>query len=208
MKKLILNFLAFSVFIGPFSWANQELTTLIRCHEALDGKSEGRSEKLSTTSATPFMIPSGKELYFVTESSVSVLKNDFADKDIVVRLEEKDGPVFRKIGFRKDGSLAVVSFQDLSKEQKQNALSPRSKLDPASLEIIKKDLVKRMNSVTGEYQNKYDPEGTVDALNTCASVKSAELQKSLDKQVAFYKKLVKKKSSDAYQGSRTNSGSK
>lgn len=169
-----------------------EVGSIVRCHEALNDKSEGKSEKLSMSTATPIMIPAGKNLYFVTETSILVLKNTFLNKDVIIRIDEKQSPVFSKINFGKDGSFGGISFQDLTAAEKQSAVTPRAQLDEESLNVVKKELIKRMNSVTGEYQNKYDPQATIDALNVCSEVKSPELQKSLAKQLPFYEARLKK----------------
>ena len=169
-----------------------ELASLIQCHEALDGKSEGRSHLLSTIARTPILIPSGKKLYFITEKSIHVIENTFANKEVVFKIEDQQGVFFSKISFTKNGSVANLSFTDLSKEEKHTAIQPRANLGEASLSILKNELTKRMNSVSGEYQNKYNPQNTLDALAKCSNVKSNELQKSLAKQESFYRARLKK----------------
>ncbi|WP_374029898.1 hypothetical protein [Bdellovibrio bacteriovorus] len=194
MKTFICSFL----FLGLFSLqahASQELNQLIQCHEALDGKSEGQSNKLSIETPTPILVPSGKKLYFVTQKSIYVTDNTFADKDVVIRLENHPAPFFRKLSFRKNGELGNIDYAEVTSDQKKNAVEPRAALDDKSLSVVKKDLLKRMNSVMGEYQNKYDPQDTLDALLKCRNVSSSELQKSLDKNVAYYEKMARKKKS-------------
>lgn len=194
------------VLITPKAWAtreNQELKSIVACHEALIDKSDGRSTKLDYDGPTPFVVPSGKSLYFVTQDSVAVLKNDFVDKTIIVKLRENDIPIHRKISFQKDGSLGTVSFEKLSEEEIKSAVRPIPQLDNEGLNILKKELLRRMNSVTGEYQNKYNPQATIASLEECRKVKSAELNASIDKQIAFYQKLSSKK-----YGPKTNSPSK
>lgn len=181
-----------TLLISSFSYASNDLKQLTRCHEALNDKSAGRSEKLNTDQATPILISSGKNIYFFTEKSIYVLENKFEDKDIVVKIEEAGNSFFRKLNIKKDGSLGSISFQDLTTQEKQNALLARAQLDSDSLEILKKDLIKRMQSVSGEYQNRYAPQQTIEALNQCLAVKSPELQKSLDQQVSYYNSLLKK----------------
>lgn len=195
MKKLIfVPSVAICVLTGSVSYASKELNALTRCHEALTDKSEGRSEKLSTTTATPIMISSGKNIFFYTEKSVHVVQNKFSDKDVVFKLEEGESSLYHKINFKKNGTLGSISYQDLTKDEKQGAVPARTQLDTDSLDILKKDLIKRMNSVNGEYQNKYDPQATIDAINQCADIKSPELQTSLDKQVGYYRAMTKKAS--------------
>lgn len=189
MKKYLFYLALFTSSVGS---ASQELAALTRCHEALNDKSAGRSEKLNTDQATPILISSGKNIYFFTEKSIYVLENKFADKEIVVKIDEAGNSFFRKINIKKNGSLGSISFQDLTSLEKQNALIARAQLDSNSLEILKKDLITRMKSVSGEYQNKYAPQETIEALNQCVSVKSPELQKSLDQQVTYYKSITRK----------------
>ncbi len=199
------NFFIFLVCLLPSSLAlaSQELQALIRCHEALDGKADARTMKLDLSSPTPFLWNTGKKIYFVTADSIAVLENKFAGKDIVLRLDEKHQPFYRKISFLKDGSVGTVSFEDVKPVQKEKAETPHAQLDEASLSALTKELVRQMDSVTGEYQNKYDPQGTIESLNVCRAVKSPAMQKSLEKQIAFYEKLVKKKNPGAYSNSNS-----
>ncbi|WP_374000017.1 hypothetical protein [Bdellovibrio bacteriovorus] len=175
--------------------ASQELKNLIACHEALDGKADIRSTKLSLESATPFMLVTKQKLYFYTDTSAGVLPNKYADKSLIVQLTEKQKPFYRLIQFQKNGDVGNVSFQDVTSQQKSASETPKAQLDEGSLKVLKRELVRQMNSVTAEYQNKYDPAGTIESLNTCRKVESPEMQKSIDKQVAFYEKLLKKKGS-------------
>lgn len=179
--------------------ASQELTSVIACHEALDGKSDSRTFKLETTSATPFTLIHAKKIYFVTDSSIHVLDHKYADQKMTVKLEEKGQAFYSTISFQKDGSIANVSFEDTTAEAKSQAVTPRAQLDPNSIALLKKELLRQMNSVTGEYQNKYDPEDTLHALNICRDVESKELAASIDKQSAFYEKLLHRKASYKYQ---------
>ncbi|AFY02022.1 hypothetical protein [Bdellovibrio bacteriovorus] len=192
------------LFAGMFMFgihasASQELSQVIACHEALDGKSDARTFKLETTSPTPFTLISGKRIYFITDHSVSVLDHKYANQSMTVKLEEKGQPFYRTINFQKDGTVGNVSFEDTTKEAKAQAVTPKAQLDPDSIALIKKELLRQMNSVTGEYQNKYDPEDTLHALNICRQVESKELAASIDKQSAFYEKLLHRKASYKYQ---------
>lgn len=175
--------------------ASQELTSLIRCHEALNDKSEGRSTKLSLDAATPFLLPSGKNLYFVTDESVAVIENKFAGQEVVIQLTDNKTTFYRKLSFQKNGEAGTISFDNITADDQKKALTPTTQLDDKSLNLIKKELLKRMESVTAEYQNKYNPEGTIEALSICNRVTSPELQKSLEKQISFYEKLARRKSS-------------
>lgn len=209
MRKLSSVLLLLVASIQSTSaFASQELNALIRCHEALDDKSDGKSTKLTLETATPFVIPSGKRLFFVTNDSVSVLENKFSGQDIIVQLQENKTTFFRKISFQKNGELGTISYEEVPATDKKAAVSTSTQLDENSLNIIKKELVRRMNSVTGEYQNKYDPAGTIEALNVCSEVKSPELQKSLDKQVSFYQKLNKGKYSGKSEKSKPSGGTR
>ncbi|WP_413569855.1 hypothetical protein ACLWBD_05175 [Bdellovibrio sp. HCB117] len=192
MKQLSVHLVALSLLISTSALASQDLKNVVRCHEALNDKSEGRSHKLGLETATPIVLPWGKHLYFITDSSSYVIDNKFAGKDAVFHLEDSKMP-YVKMSFQANGEIGGISYAEVSKEEKQKAETPKAKLDDATLTIFKKDLVRRMNSVTGEYQNKYDPQDTMDALLKCREVYSSELQKSLDKNLAFYEKLVRKK---------------
>ncbi|KYG62771.1 hypothetical protein AZI87_15960 [Bdellovibrio bacteriovorus] len=206
MKQLSVNLLVFSFLISTSALASQELKNVVRCHEALNDKSEGRSHKLGLETATPIVLPWGKHLYFITDSSSYVIDNKYSGKEAVFRLEDSKMP-YVKISFQANGEIGGMSYAELSKEEKQKAEAPKAKLDGATLAIFKKDLVRRMNSVTGEYQNKYDPQGTIDALLECRNVNYPELQKSLDKQLPFYEKLLKKSGTKKYQ-QKESSGQK
>ncbi|UXR63425.1 hypothetical protein EZJ49_10095 [Bdellovibrio bacteriovorus] len=198
MKNSALSTMAL-VFLALPAFASQELKNLIACHEALDGKSEARTQKLNLESPTPFVLNANKKLYFFTDTSVGVLPNTYANKSLVVQLTEKQKPFYRALQFQKNGDVGNISFQDVTAEQKATSEAPKAQLDESSLKILKKELLRQMNSVTGEYQNKYDPSGTIESLNICRKVDLPEMQKSIDKQVAFYEKLVKnKKSSGGY----------
>ncbi|WP_374033365.1 hypothetical protein ACES2I_11265 [Bdellovibrio bacteriovorus] len=198
------NILVVGLFlITSHTWASQELAQVIACHEALDGKSDSRTFKLEVTSPTPFTLISGKRIFFITSDSIHVLDHKYAGQSMTVKLEEKGQPFYRTINFQNDGTIGNVSFEDTTKEAKAQAVSPKSQLDPDSIALLKKELLRQMNSVTGEYQNKYDPEDTLHALNICRKVESKELQASIDKQSAFYEKLLHRKSKITYQKSRS-----
>ncbi|KHD89370.1 MAG: hypothetical protein OM95_03065 [Bdellovibrio sp. ArHS] len=204
MKYLFLPF-AFVLCASSYAQTSQELTNIVRCHESLNDKSEGQSQKLGLESPTPIALPWGKTIYFITDSSIYSIEHKFAGQDVVFHLEDNKTP-YVKMGFQKDGSLGGISYAELSKEEKGKAIAPKAKLDQATLHVFKKELVRRMNSVTGEYQNKYDPQGTIDALSECRKVNDPELQKSLDKQLPFYEKLLKKAGKNKYQ--KDSSGKK
>lgn len=206
-KKSILLVLMCALF-STSAGASQELSNIIRCHEALDGKSEGRSTKLSAENATPFVILAGKSLYFVTNESVSVVSHKFHNQDVTFALSEKGQLLYRKVNFNKSGELAGISFEEPTAQDIKNAVSPSAQLDDESLNLLKKELLRRMNSVTAEYQNKYDPEGTIESLSVCRRVKSPELAKSLEKQVSFYEKLVRKKYSGKSSEQKKATGTK
>ena len=170
-----------------------ELEAIIGCHAALNDKSEGKSTMLGYDGPTPFVVPAGKHLYFVSSDSISTIENKFANKTIVFKFHDKDRPIYSKIDFQKNGDLGTISFEKLTSEELQSATLTNPKFDDESLQILKKELVLRMNSVVGEYQNKYDPQGTIDSLLACKKVKSPGLTASLEKQIEFYKKLADKK---------------
>jgi hypothetical protein len=191
-----MTFLAVYFFTPAFSWASREsseLKSLIACHEALMDKSDGRSAKLVYDGPTPFVIPKGKHLFFVTNDSIDIIENNFAKKSIVFKLREAEVSLYRKVNFQADGSLGTISFEKPGDEELKSAIRPMSKLDNDTLNVVKKELLRRMNSVTGEYQNKYNPQATIASLEECRKVKSDELQASIQKQIAFYQKLSPKK---------------
>jgi hypothetical protein len=178
-----------SLFISSFAFAADELTNIIQCHEALDGKSEGQTQKLGYDSATPFTLADGKKLYFVTDASISVLENTFQGKTLLIHLKEKDKDFYRQMAINTDGRIESISFDEVTSptEAQESQLS----LNDESLSLLKKDLLRRVDSMAAELQNKFDPKDTLAALKTCEAVKLPELKKSLEKQTAFYEETLK-----------------
>lgn len=206
MKNFAFGLIAFSATTIP-AQASQELKSLTQCHEALDGRADARTFKLNMEGATPFVLPAGKKLYFVTDESISSLENKYAGQDIVIHLIEQKKDFHRKMTLQKNGSPGSVSFQDPSQNEKEKAITPSAELDEVSLGLLKKEILRQVNSTIGEYQNKYDPQGTIEALSVCKKVSSPELQVSLEKQIAFYEKLARnKKPRGSYQ--KESSGAK
>lgn len=186
---LPLLFLASTSFAG----GSQELQSLIRCHEALVDKADAQSFKLSDDGPTPIGLVSGQKVYFYTDTSAGVLDQGFAGKTVTVQLREKQKDFYRNITFNEKGSLGSLSFQEPTSEQKGKSLQPKAQLDGTSLNILKRELIRQISSVSSEYQNKYDPEGTIAALNICKEIDSADLKKTADKQIEFFEKIASKK---------------
>jgi len=198
MMKSLLCFFVSSFMVDPaLASPASELPQIIRCHEALDGKSEGHSEKLDLNQPTPIALVSGKKILFVTEDSVYSL-DKIADADMIVRVETKNGPLYRKLGMTKEGAIGRMSTE-VSPQQRSTALQPRVALDDGAIEILKKELALRMKTVPNQYQNKYDPAGVIKDLQSCQAVNSHDLQKNLNQVLAYYQKMATKKSSkDSY----------
>jgi hypothetical protein len=172
--------------------ASDEITKIVACHEAMDGKSSGATDKLAFDSATPIAYAATKKIYFLTDKSIYSLENKYQGQDITVHLIDKDKDFYRKFDVRKDGKIGTISFNEI--KDTKSALEPKAQIDEDTLGHFKKDLVTRVNSMPGEYQNKFDPQDTLNAINVCAEIKTPEMQKAVEKQTAYYSKLLKKPS--------------
>lgn len=190
MKVLLGLVLVCSTSTAMAATASEELKKVIQCHEALDGKSSGNTEKLSYESATPFALPATKKIYFVTDKSIYSIEDKFQGKDLLIHLIDKDKDFYRKMAITSSGKIGSISYDEI--KDKKDAQEPKAQLDDEILGLFKKDLVRRVSSMMGEYQNKYDPQDTLNAINICNEIKSPEMQKAVEKQTAFYEKLLKK----------------
>jgi hypothetical protein len=170
--------------------ASDEIKLIIACHEALDGKSSGVTEKLAYDSATPVAYVATKKIYFLTDKSIYSLENKYRDQDIVIHLTNNDKDFYRRLNINKDGKIGNIAYDEI--KDTQGALEPKAQLEEDTLGLFKKDLVTRMNSMQGEYQNKFDPQDTLHAIKVCEELKSLEMQKATAKQTAYYEKLLKK----------------
>lgn len=176
-----------------------EINVIIQCHEAMDGKTDGRTEKLSLTSPTPLALVQSGRIFFLTSDSIYSLKNTYHKKDLLIHLKDKGEDFYRKMEIRKDGTIGTMSFDEI-KDGKE-AIEPTVSLDEASLKLFKNDLLRRVKSITGEYQNKYDPQDTLNALERCKDIQVLDkenanlMTQTIAKQSEFYKKLLKKTNS-------------
>lgn len=178
--------------LGPFANAASDLVMLLRCHEALVDKADARTQNLSDQ-PTPFALVSGKKVYFYTHDSGAILEKDFAGKTLTVQLTEKNKPFYRTLSFKANGEIASISFQEASPEQKKQAVPAKDRMDAGTLEILKKELIRQVSSVSAEYQNRYDAQGTLAALSVCAEIPSPEMHKAIQKQNDYFNKFIKRK---------------
>ncbi|HEY1079219.1 MAG TPA: hypothetical protein VGE46_03945 [Bdellovibrio sp.] len=178
----------------PLAHASNELDLLLRCHEALVDKADAQTQKLSDQ-ATPIALVSGKKVFFYTHDSGAVLEKDFAGKTLTVQLKEKNQPFFRTISFKANGDIASISFQETSPEQKKQSVIPKDRMDQGTLEILKKELIRQVSSVSAEYQNRYDASGTLAALSVCDAISSPEMHKAVQKQNEYFNRFAKRKDS-------------
>ncbi|MBS1970844.1 MAG: hypothetical protein JSU04_11080 [Bdellovibrionales bacterium] len=196
----------FAVSSALAAAASDEIKLIIACNEAMDGKSSGVTDKLAFDSTTPIAYVATKKIYFLTDKSIYSLENKYRDQDIVVHLTNNDKDFYRKLNINKDGKIGNISYDEI--KDKKDALEPKAQLDEDTLGLFKKDLITRVNSMQGEYQNKFDPQDTLNAIKICDEVKSPEMQKATAKQTAYYEKLLKKPSaySDGLKKSKKSSG--
>lgn len=166
------------------------LLLIINCHEAMDGKSGGATDKLAFDSATPIAYATAKKIYFLTDKSISSVENTFQGKDLTIHLTNNDKDFYRKMEIRKDGKIGTINFDEI--KDTKAAIEPKAQLDEDTLGLFKKDLIARVNSMQGEYQNKFDPQDTLNAIKICDEIKSPEMQKATANQTAYYEKLLKK----------------
>lgn len=182
------------------------LLLIINCHEALDGKSAGNTDKLTFDAATPIAYATPKKIYFLTDKSISVLDNTFQEKDLTIHLTNNDKDFYRKMEIRKDGKIGSINFDEI--KDTKTAIEPKAQLDEDAIALFQKDLIARVNSMQGEYQNKFDPQDTLNAIKTCDEIKSPEMQTATTKQTAYYEKILKKPHaySDGLKRPRTAAG--
>ncbi|WP_413288307.1 hypothetical protein [Bdellovibrio sp. HCB337] len=166
-----------------------ELANIIKCHEALDGKSEGQTQKLTYEASTPIVLSHGKNLFFTTDTSIYVLENKYQGKSLLIHLKNNDKDFYREMAVGKNGRIGLVSYDEVL--ETKEAVDPTPSLDSESLLLLKKDILHRVDSMTTEYQNKFDPKDTMDALKICESIQFPGLQKSIEKQNAYYEALLK-----------------
>ena len=198
MKSWMMTFLLLSSWTAVAAEdLTKDLNEVIQCHEALDGKSEGLTQKLGYDSATPIALVHGKDLYFATSSGIYILEGRDFDKGLLIHLKEQDKDFFRQMDLDKNGRITGMSFDEV--QETKEAAEPKLSLNKESLELFKKDLVTRVASMTGEYQNKFDPKDTLAALKICEAVNFSDFRKSLEKQTTYYQE-VQKNPSAYFQG--------
>lgn len=166
-----------------------ELANIIKCHEALDGKSVGQTQKLTYEASTPIVLSHGKNLFFTTDTSIYVLENKYQGKSLLIHLKNNDKDFYRQMDVKKNGTIGLISYDNVL--ETKEAVDPKPSLDTESLMLLKKDILLRVDSMTKEYQNKFDPKDTMDALKICESIQYPGLQKSIEKQNAYYETLLK-----------------
>jgi len=186
---IVLSLFFSSVAFAAENLTLSELSDIIQCHEALDGKSEGQTQKLGYDSATPFTLAQGKKLYFVTDTSVSVLDNTFQGKNLLIHLKEKGKDFYRQMAINAEGRIESISFDEIYDTTVSS--EPQLSLNDDTLNLFKKDILHRVDSMAEELQNKFDAKDTLAALKTCEAVKLPELKKSLEKQTVFYEEALK-----------------
>ncbi|NUN06226.1 MAG: hypothetical protein HUU57_10740 [Bdellovibrio sp.] len=194
MKTFRYLLVAVVFSLCPLVNASSELDLLLRCHEALVDKVDAQTQKLSDQ-PTPFALVSGKKVFFYTHDSGAILEKDFAGKTLTVQLTEQNKPFFRTLSFKGNGELASISFQEPSLEQKKQSVIAKDRMDPGTLEVLKKELIRQVGSASAQYQNRYDAEGTLAALSICAAIPSPEMHKAVKKQSEYFNRF--KKRSDA-----------
>lgn len=201
MKSLLLLVVILSS--GTAALAHEEIDAIVKCHEALNEKSAGRTEKLSLDSATPVALVQGKRLFFLTDSSIYSLENTYRGKDILIHLKEKGQDFYRKMEIRKNGQIGNMSYDQIT--DTANAIEPKVSLDKESLMLFKQDLLRRVKSTYGEYQTRTDSEAvkkTIDALSACEDIQIDGMKKSVAAQKAVYEKLKQ----TSYSGKNKKSG--
>lgn len=185
--SLILSATAYAA--AAESDSSSELTNIIKCHEALDGKSEGQTQKLTYEASTPIVLAHGKNLFFTTDTSVYVLENKYEGKSLLIHLKNNDKDFYREMDIGKNGRIGSISYDEVL--ETKDAVEPTVKLDSETLTLLKKDLLQRVDSMKNEYQNKFDPKDTMDALKICEAVQFPGLKKSIEKQNAYYEVILK-----------------
>lgn len=145
------------------------LTDLIQCHEALAERSDGTSQKMDLKDPTPFVLSKGGRLYFVTDSTISVvnLQNPPQGKGrYVVTLLEHGKEVSREIELRDDNALGSVCCGN-GKGLGLKELTPTAELTLETRSLIKAELQARFETVKDEYQNSYWQMKSAKAVKVC-----------------------------------------
>lgn len=169
-----------------------KLSSLVDCHEALQDKVDASTTKLDLNHPTPIVVQKGSELFIYTQKSVYRQSISAEARVIVLKIEDSQGVLYRKISINKKKQIEHVSFENLSASEKTQALTPRSALDEGSLALLTTELRRQIASMSGEYQNKYSPAETMKAIESCLSIKDEQLRANAQKQISFYQKFLNK----------------
>jgi hypothetical protein len=163
------------------------LKELIVCHEALEERSEGTSEKLTQnkTIATPFVFKSDGKLIFVTDTSMSILgKVKTSDGKMTnpvgqvfaVSLTNQGKEVKYQIEVRKNGDLGSVccsnSETTMKSDLPEGELSDQ--LTPTTRDYLTQELYARLQTFADFYRNRDYPDEIPDiiaALNKCKDIR-------------------------------------
>lgn len=209
MKTILLFALSSLISCPLFASTAEEIQNIIRCHDALNGKSDGISDPLRSEH-TPIALVFGKKVYFMTSDSILALDKT-PSSDLVVRLKDKNEVLNYKLSFDGHGALGSAGTF-FAPGDLQKAQEPHVALDDNSLNIFKAELARRLKNVTEQYQNKYDPADTIKSLHACESIDFSTLKETsqkalatqgplaLQKDLEFYQKLQKNKKLGSGQG--------
>jgi hypothetical protein len=159
------------------SAAPAALASMIRCHETLNERSDGNSQKMDLEAPTPFAFQKAAKYYFVTDASISVLESKSIPQPkpgkeprlFVVSLSERQVPRSYEIEIRDHGELGSVCCGD-GAGKNLPALEPHAQLDSQSLAALKAELHHRLGTVTDSYQNKDRAMKTAEALQNCLGI--------------------------------------
>lgn len=147
------------------------LPKMIACHQALVDRSTGTSQNMVIDAATPFTFQAGTDILFVTESSISVVANKdkaYNGKVFIVALTSEGKESRHQIEVRKKGELGSVCCSDGSRANPALPLVPTSsELSPRTRQALLNELYLRLQTVSGEYQNKDSLMQTATALQAC-----------------------------------------
>lgn len=197
---LVLSTAALAVHASPRS----ELPGLIACHEALDGRSDGESNKLHIGNPTPIALPSKGKIYFYTHNksgySTSVLDGKtYLGKKIVLKVQDEDKPFYQSISIDTDKNpnhkpaYPVIggNGEPTPEEMKAGTVTPSDLLTNDVVQAMKDEVLLRWKNLEYAFDSDH-LDGTAKAFLACRQVESDPLQKQLD-QVRKQKAVLNKK---------------
>jgi hypothetical protein len=155
--------------------ANESLSVLISCHQAMTARSEGTSQMMTISNATPFVFQSGSQILFVTDESIFTVDNakkELNGRVFQVVLPEHNVDSGYEFEVRRNGELGSVCCGD-GKPTPQRTLpilNPSAKLTEDTRRALKKELAARIRSVSAQYQNKDQQMAIVPALEKCRAI--------------------------------------